>query len=302
MSRPVMTPSLAPRRHAARSGRRAALALVRGAVRSWIAPSAPLALIAALALGGIPLPAWAASSTSDGAERAESGTPALPRQFSVEVARGGVLFADGTRLGARSELERWAQRALAGSRFAGAVVFGDEEHDAAAITEAMDVLRRVGFEVRRAARPAPAELSAARTPGLTPVVTAGRAPPLVSPVSSAPRPPTVTLASVGLHVDGTLNREPHRGRLLRVFEREFNAFRRCHERAEKHAQGASFGVDLLIPKSGGRATLRQTRTRLTSKAFRTCMHGAFEAIRFAPPPSGRAEIVSYSVLFKPSGP
>jgi hypothetical protein len=180
-------------------------------------------------------------------------------------------------------------------------VFGDEEHDAAVIGEVIDVLRRVGFEVRRAARPAPAELSAARTPGLTPVVTAGRAPSVVSPASGAHRPPAVALASVGLHVDGTLNRQPHRGRLLRVLEHEFNAFRRCHERAEKHAQGASFGVDLLIPKSGGRATVRQTRTRLTSKAFRTCMHGAFEAIRFAPPPSGRPEIVSYSVLFKPNG-
>jgi hypothetical protein len=111
----------------------------------------------------------------------------------------------------------------------------------------------------------------------------------------------VALATVGLHVDGAMNREPQRGRLVRVFEREFNAFRRCHERAEKHEQGASFGVDLLIPKAGGRASVRQTRTRLASKAFRSCMHAAFEAIRFAPPPTGRAEIVSYSVLFKPSG-
>jgi hypothetical protein len=300
MSHLVMMASLALRRHAAHSGRRAALSLLWHVVPWWIAPSTSLVLVAALA-SGAPSPAGAASSTSDGVNPGESSAPALPRQFSVEVARDGVLFADGTRLGARSELERWAQRAIAGSRFAGAVVFGDEEHDAAAITEVMDVLRRVGFEVRRAARPAPAELSAARTPGLTPVVTAGRAPSVVSPASSTPRPPAVALASVGLHVDGTLNREPHRGRLLRVLEREFNAYRRCHERAEKHVQGASFGVDLFIPKAGGRATVRQTRTRLTSKAFRTCMHGAFEAIRFAPPPSGRPEIVSYSVLFKPSG-
>jgi hypothetical protein len=300
MSHQVMMASLTPRRHAARSGRRAALWIIRRAVPWWRAPSTSLVVVAALA-AGMPSPARAASTTSDGANPAESAAPALPRQFSVEVARGGVLFADGTRLGARSELERWAQRAIAGSRFAGAVVFGDEEHDAAAISEVTDVLRRVGFEVRRAARPAPVELSAARAPGQAPVVTAGRAPSVASPAASAPRPPAVALASVGLHVDGTLNREPHRGRLLRVFEREFNAFRRCHERAEKHAQGASFGVDLLIPKSGGRATMRQTRSRLTSKAFRTCMQGAFEAIRFAPPPSGRAEIVSYSVLFKPGG-
>jgi hypothetical protein len=111
---------------------------------------------------------------------------------------------------------------------------------------------------------------------------------------------TVSLATVGLHVDGLLNREPHRSRLVRAFEREFAAFRRCHERAERHDEGASFGVDLLIPKGGGRGKVRQTRTRLSSKGFRSCMQGAFESIRFAPPPSERPEIVSYSVLFKPN--
>ena len=110
----------------------------------------------------------------------------------------------------------------------------------------------------------------------------------------------MTLASVGLHVGGALNREPHRSRLVRVFERQFDAFRSCHPRADRHTQGLSFGVDLLIPKAGGRAKVRQTRTRLEGKGFRACMHGAFEAIRFAPPPTERDEIVSYSVLFKPN--
>lgn len=301
MSHPVMMPSPVPRRNVARSGRRAALALVTHVLR-WLPPSS-LVLVAALAVG-VPSRARAEPPASRAADSEESAT--LPRQFSVEVISGGVLFSDGTRLGAGSELERWAQRAFASSRFAGAVVFGDEQHDAAAITSAMDLLRRVGFEVRRAGRPAPTEVSAARTPGLTPLVSAGRAPPVVraAPPAAprAPRAPAVVLASVGLHVDGALNREPHRGRLVRVFEREFSAFRRCHERAEKHAQGASFGVDLAIPKAGGRARVRQTRTRLTSKPFQACMHGVFEAIQFAPPPSGRDEIVSYSVLFKPGGP
>ena len=102
-----------------------------------------------------------------------------------------------------------------------------------------------------------------------------------------------------MHVDGLLNREPHRGRLLKVFEREFGTFRRCHDRAERHAEGLSYGVDLLVPKEGGRAKVRETRTRLAGSAFKSCMQTAFQAIRFAPPPSGRAEVVSYSVLFKP---
>jgi hypothetical protein len=237
----------------------------------------------------------------------------LPRQFSIEVGPGGVLVADGTQLAA-SELERWAQRALAGGRFSGAVVFGDETREAAIISDVVERLRRVGFaEVRRAGRAAPPELSALSRAGAPPVIAERRAP---APNASPPRstspapgaapsvertpPPRVSLASVGLHVDGLLNREPHRTRLVRVFEREFSTFRRCHARAERHDEGASFGVDLLIPKDGGRGKVRQTRTRLASKEFRRCMQGAFEAIRFAPPPSARPEIVSYSVLFKPS--
>ena len=111
--------------------------------------------------------------------------------------------------------------------------------------------------------------------------------------------PAVALMSMGLHVDGLLNREPHRGRLVRVFEREFPAFKRCHGRASPHTEGASYGVDLLIPSGGGRAKVRATRTRLDGAAFGSCMRAAFEAIRFPPPPSERPEIVSYSVLFKP---
>jgi hypothetical protein len=242
-----------------------------------------------------------AESTPPTAGSSAGATTALPRQFSVEVGTSGTVFADGMRLGASSELERWAQRALSQARFAGAVVFGDEERDGRAVGEAIEALRRAGFaDVRRAGRPAPKEVSALLTSGAPPVVSAGKAaPPSPHPEQTSTGP---TLATVGLHVGGMLNREPHRSRLVSVFERQFNAFRTCHQRADRHLQGASFGVDLLIPKTGGRAKVRQTRTRLDGKGFRACMHAVFEAIRFAPPPSERAEIVSYSVLFKPDAP
>jgi hypothetical protein len=298
MSHKVMSSSLASR-WTARSGRRAAPVPVVRSVRPWVSVRSALVLLAVGA--AVSLPARAAS-TPPGPASGERGSVSLPRQFSVEVGAGGVLFADGTRLGATSELGRWAKRALAGTRFAGAVVFGDEAREGAAVSEAVEVLRRAGFaDVRRAGRPAPVQLSAAARPsGVAPVVSAGKAA-VPSPAPNEPRPPAITLATVGLHVDGAFDKEPHRSRLVRVFEHEFGAFRRCHERAERHAQGASFGVDVLIPKTGGQAKVRQTRTRLESKAFRTCMQSAFEAIRFAPPPTARAEIVSYSVLFKPGG-
>jgi len=311
--------------------------MIASRTRCWPAPagrqavSTGLATLIGLLVVASPLsPVVAASVTSAAAGASEARSGSLPRQFSIEVGPGGALVADGTRLGAASELDRWAQRALAASRFSGAVVFGDEGRDGAIIGDVVERLRRVGFaEVRRVGRVAPAEISALARPGAPPVV-AERGAPASAPSAAAPtiapstivsssrgsssggappasaqpvapqRAAAVTLATVGLHVDGLLNREPHRTRLVRVFEREFKAFRRCHERAERHDEGASFGVDLLIPKAGGRGKVRQSRTRLASKAFRTCMQAAFEAIRFPPPPSERPEIVSYSVLFKPN--
>lgn len=313
--------------------------MIASRAQRWLAPpagrqavSTGLATLFGVLVVASPLsPVVAASVTSAAAGASEARSGALPRQFSIEVGPGGALVADGTRLGAASELERWAQRALAAARFSGAVVFGDEGRDGAIIGDVVERLRRVGFaEVRRVGRVAPAEISALARAGAPPVVAERGAPvsaasagvpssvasSTLAPSTLAPsarvsssgsaqpaapqRAAAVTLATVGLHVDGLLNREPHRTRLVRVFEREFKAFRRCHERAERHDEGASFGVDLLIPKAGGRGKVRQSRTRLASKAFRTCMQAAFEAIRFAPPPSERPEIVSYSVLFKPN--
>jgi hypothetical protein len=247
-------------------------------------------------------PPAAAANTTEAGTPSAAAAPSLPRQFVVEVAAGGVLFADGTRLGAPSELGRWAQRAAAASRFSGAVVFGDPARDGSAIAEVVTLLEQSGFaEVRSAGRPAPKALSAARASGPVPVVWAGRPRPAPAPrVAPTPSAPPVVLSSAGLHVDGLLNREPHRGRLVRLFERQFDTFKRCHARAEPHAEGASFGVDLLIPKEGGVAKVRETRTRLTNKDFQACMRRAFEAIRFTPPASERPEIVSYSVLFKPA--
>lgn len=279
--------------------------------------SAGVATLVTATIVFAPLPSAASSTSAVSASAGASGSrPAsLPRQFSIEVGPGGLLVADGTRLAASGELERWAQRALAAARFSGAVVFGDEARDGGIIAEVVERLRRAGFsEVRRAGRAAPQELSALARAGAPPLIGervtgervtgerrapgAGTSSPSGAP--AAQHAPNVSLATVGLHVDGLLSREPHRSRLVRVFEREFNAFRRCHDRAERHEQGASFGVDLLIPKAGGRGKVRQTRTRLASKDFRACMQRAFESIRFAPPPSARPEIVSYSVLFKPS--
>jgi hypothetical protein len=205
----------------------------------------------------------------------------LPSYFTVELTRVGELFADGKRLSVASELFGEAQRSAESGAFAGAALFGSSERDALRLRELRETLSRAGFtRVLSVGRNAPPELSAA----------------------VAEEDMGVRLVTVGLHVGGAYRDESSRRHLVGLFEKRFDDFQRCHDLASQHAQNASFGVDLLVPTEGGKATLRQTRTRLMGEGFRGCMHRVFQTIRFGPPPTGRPEIVSYSLLFKPTPP
>jgi hypothetical protein len=250
---------------------------------------------------------------------------ALPRQFTVELAPDGDVIADGSRLGEATELEFWARRAAASRAFAGSVLFSDRPADDLRVRQLHELLERVGLQpVRSVRRAAPSEFGV-RTPAAPsaalsaavpqPPPVLGQAGPRESrdgtatenasrawPSAEKKRPSKVELATVGLHVAGPLGADPERRRLIRTLERHFGAFRRCHELAKPHGRNLSYGVDLLIPKQGGAAQLRQTRTRLTGDGFQSCMQKAFRAIRFDPPSTARPEIVSYSVLFKPTAP
>jgi hypothetical protein len=259
------------------------------------------------------------SAPALGAPLVAERTP-LPSYFTVEVGAHGALFADGSALGNAADLEPLARTAASSGSFAGAVLFTDAGAGAAG-DEAAGVLRRAGFATLvEARRRAPLELSPlgraereraererarqARQRLIAAGIIEGDAP-APSPSRSAPlaparpRVPAVELQTVGLYLSGPANTEATRRQLVKLFERSFPAFRRCHGDAGEHSENLSFGVDLLVPKEGGSAKVRQTRTRLTGNAFKTCMERAFQGIRFEPLPSERPEIVSYSVLFRP---
>jgi hypothetical protein len=238
----------------------------------------------------------------------------------VELAASGALFADGSALGSLAELEPVAHEASLHGGFAGAVLFADVRAGASA-EAVVESLRRAGFAtLLEARRSAPPELSPvvraerarrARQRLIAAGVIEGDAPARPgsarSAAEAAPREgaardlgPPVELQTVGLYLAGPANNEPTRRQLVKLFERNFGAFKRCHAQAPEHTENASFGVDLLVPKEGGSAKVRQTRTRLAGKPFQTCMERAFQAMRFEPMPSGRPEIVSYSLLFRPA--
>ena len=243
----------------------------------------------------------------------------LPSYFTVELTASGALFADGSALGGLAELEPVARGAAEQGGFAGAVLFADARAGASAEAVA-EALRRAGFATLvEARRSPPPELSAlvraerarrARQRLIATGVIEGDAPArpsaargtadaAVREAAARDKGQPVELQTVGLYLAGAANTEPSRRQLVKLFERNFGAFKRCHAQAPEHAENASFGVDLLVPKEGGSAKVRQTRTRLASKPFQTCMERAFQAIHFDPLPSGRPEIVSYSLLFRP---
>ncbi len=229
---------------------------------------------------------------------------ALPRQLTIELRRDGAWVVDGVLFGAVSDIEPAVLRAARTGLFAGVVVFGDARSESPAWRQLSDVLSRSGLSpIRHAGRAAPVDfaMSVRATP---PAESPRPAAPLAASVeaeraAALPDARQVTLSTVGLHVAGPANREENRRKLVAVFERRFDAFRRCYPLAHPHADNASFGVDLLIPAQGGKPALRQTRTRLRGAEFKACMHRVFEAISFDPPPTSRSEIISYSVLFKP---
>ena len=77
--------------------------------------------------------------------------------------------------------------------------------------------------------------------------------------------------------------------------------RRAGRRSRIPTKGGDFGVDLLIPREGGIATVSHPRTALVPDAFRDCVVGVFSRIDFARPLTGKTT-VSYSLRFTPVSP
>lgn len=158
-----------------------------------------------------------------------------------------------------------------------------------------------GTEPKGSAAKSPALRPPAVKPSVVKAPAGVKSPAKSAPVKPLKPEPKVELQTVGLHLAALANQDATRKRLVRLFETQFGAFRRCHKSAPEHDYNASFGVDLLVPKAGGKAQVRETRTRLVGDAFKTCMDRVFQTMQFEPLPTGRDEIVSYSVLFKAPG-
>ncbi|MGH7435506.1 MAG: hypothetical protein ACRENE_07510, partial [Polyangiaceae bacterium] len=110
--------------------------------------------------------------------------------------------------------------------------------------------------------------------------------------------PSVTVTNIGIHIGGGPNDGETKEPIAQSVARHFDELRACWGVADDPKRGGDFGVDLLIPAEGGRATVSNPRTAIHPGAFRDCVVKVFEQIDFAKPRGSRT-MASYSLRFTP---
>ena len=137
------------------------------------------------------------------------------------------------------------------------------------------------------------------TPGTLPAPSAAGAPAQDGGVSGAEPPagaslPEVRVESVGMHVGGGANDPASKEPFQRALAKQFPELRGCYRLIEEPKSG-TFGVDLHIPRGGGKPRVEQPRTALRGDAFRDCVIRAFQNTEFEK--TKLPMVISYSVKF-----
>jgi hypothetical protein len=141
------------------------------------------------------------------------------------------------------------------------------------------------------------EPSAAPAASASPASSATAAP--AASATAAPPPlPDVKVENIGIHIGGEKNLPEQKAPIRASVDPHMDDFRRCFALAEDPKKGGTFGVDLMIPKDGGKAEVTKPRTSLEGKPFRDCVTGVFAAIEFTKLKTGKTK-VSYSLRFSP---
>jgi len=145
--------------------------------------------------------------------------------------------------------------------------------------------------------PAPSAVVTPEAAASTPAAAASA--PLEASAPAPPAPvPAVTVENIGMHIGGGPNDAETKAPIGGSVAPHFDELKSCWAQIDDPARGGDFGVDLLIPAEGGRATVSHPRSILGPQAFRDCVVGVFTGIDFAKPRTGRTT-VSYALRFTP---
>lgn len=123
-----------------------------------------------------------------------------------------------------------------------------------------------------------------------------------APAESAPPEdeplPNVEVKNIGMHIGGGPNDNETKRPIKESVQPHFDALRRCWKLVDDPTKAGDFGVDVLIPHEGGKATLSHPRTALKGEGFEACVVEVFQKIDFKKPKTGKT-MVSYSLRFTP---
>ena len=108
--------------------------------------------------------------------------------------------------------------------------------------------------------------------------------------------PELRIEPLGMHVGGGKNDAEEKAPFHRALERKFPAFLECYRLAEDPWSGGSFGIDIKIPRAGGKPTVEQPRSKIRGAGFQDCMVAAVGNAEFEKPKAGPT-VISYSVRF-----
>lgn len=112
--------------------------------------------------------------------------------------------------------------------------------------------------------------------------------------------PELRVEPLGMHVGGGKNDAEEKAPFHRALERRFPAFQDCYRLVEDPWTGGSFGIDIKIPRAGGKPVLEQPRTKIRGAGFQDCMMAALGSADFERPKAGPT-VISYSVRFTLGG-
>lgn len=108
--------------------------------------------------------------------------------------------------------------------------------------------------------------------------------------------PEVIVRNVGLHIGGGPNDDASKAPFQRALEAHFDALRGCYRKIGEPGKTGVFGVDLSIPRDGGKPDVQNPRTGLQGPKFRECVLAVFGNVEFEPPARGPT-VISYSVEY-----
>lgn len=219
---------------------------------------------------------------------------------AVQISADGSVFVDAKRIAGPEAIAASIDAAHPGDHSGlQALVYADSEARYGKVVPVLDALRRagvtrIGIVVRHPDQNKPA---AGTTPPVASASPAASSAPEAPPLDEPPgKLPEVRVENIGLHIGGGPNDDAHKEPYRKAIEPHFDDFRECYKKVDEPAKGGTFGVDLRVPREGGKPDVRQPRTGIKGQGFRDCMVSTFQTIDFPPP--HKPVVFSYSLRFR----